>query len=579
MKYEQQINSAFERLGFSPRAGQREAVNSIIEAFIDEKAVNVILNAPTGTGKSIIGAASSEALTMILGGSPLTIKSSISLTATNVLAKQYGSTFQKLSEDGKYIMLKGAGNYSCSVLSEAGEEESAESCAYYTMVRSGSEFDHIIEQHCAKCEYLDTKKKKNTIRHLTTNYSYFFIDRLYTGKFEDRDLVVWDEAHLVNDLFSEHNAIYFSQKRIQGMALEISDTVGIRDTEVAKLLTSIGNDCSIKDKINEKNRDAYLNALTKIYRYAKQQGEIMAERALRSGRMNEYSKINRFVRKYEGLVCKIDDFFKYNYDSVFEYKEDEKAVSIKPVFVGTMIEALQASPRNLFMSATVTEELLVKTLNLDPVKTKFIKLDPTFPKENKEIVFFDPLSLNYTSLQNPVTVKTLRQNVAKIVKKHVEDGERGIILTPSFKLQQEIVGEILPLYKQGKFMLFEQRQGEKLEQVLEAFKYFKDGPAILISPSLFEGVDLPGELSRFQILVKAPFPSLGDKRMKYILDKYPSIYNTITIMKMVQGAGRSVRSIDDHAVTYILDQNAQRLFNSVQNIWKNEFNLRFTKFI
>lgn len=580
MKYQPQIDAAFERLGFEPRGGQREAVNQILEAFIDERMQNVILNAPTGAGKSIIGAVTAEALTVVKGGSSEAIKSSISLTATNVLAKQYDGTFKKIGEQGKYIMIKGASNYDCSALSQPGQPENAESCAWYTMVQSGSEFEDVIHQHCNQCEYLGVKKKKNTVRHITTNYSYFFIDRMYTGKFEDRDLVVWDEAHLLNDLFSEHNAIHFSQKRVQHMAQEIAETVRITDLEISKLLVSIAADCAKKDKINEKNYEAYLNAIMKVYRYAKEQGTILADRALRSGQMQSYSKLTRFVKKYEGLACKIDDFFKYAYDHVFEYKEDEAAVSVKPVFVGTMMEALQASDRNLFMSATLSDEFLTTTLMLDKAKTKFIKLDPTFPKENKEVVFFDPLSLSYTSLQNPDVVKALRRNVAKIVRKHViDEGQRGIILAPSFKLQNEIVSELQPVIKSGDVKLFEHRQGEKLENILTAFKQYKGTSAVLISPAMFEGIDLPGDLSRFQILVKAPFPSLGDKRMKFILDKYPALYNIITIMKMVQGAGRSVRSPDDHAVTYVLDQNGQRLFNSSQNIWKNEFNLRFTKFL
>lgn len=580
MKYETQVDAAFERLKFTPRPGQREAVNDILIAFHDEKMQNVVLNAPTGTGKSIIGAAAAEALTALRGGLDSTMKSSISLTATNVLAKQYDATFKQIETQGKYIMIKGASNYACSALSEPAKEENAEACAWYTMVQSGSEFEDVIANHCNKCEYLAVKKKKNLVRHLTTNYSYFFIDRMYTGKFEDRDLLVWDEAHLVNDLFSEHNAIYFSQKRIQAMAEEIAETVRLTDIEIAKTLTSIASDCAKKDKINEKNYDAYLRALHKVYSYAKEQGTIASDRALRSGDMGKYTKLSRFTKKYEGLVCKIDDLFKYGYDHVFEYKEDEAAVSVKPVFVGTMMEALQCSPHNLFMSATVSSDFLSKTLKLDAGKTKFIKLDPTFPKENKEVVFFDPLSLSYTSLQNPDTVKALRKNVLKIVKKHaVNDIQRGIILAPSFKLQNEIVTELQPLIKTGDIKLFEHRQGEKLESTLAAFKAFRGTSAILISPAMFEGIDLPGDLSRFQILVKAPFPSLADKRMKFILDRHPDLYNIITIMKMVQGAGRSVRSIDDHAVTYCLDANGQRLFNSSQNIWKNEFNLRFTKFL
>lgn len=579
MKYETQIDAAFERLKFKPRAGQREAVDQILTAFIDEKITNVILNASTGTGKSIIGAVTAEALTSVKGGYDLATKSSISLTATNVLAKQYDDTFKELAKEKKYIMIKGANNYDCSALHQPGQPETAEACAWYTMVQSGSEFDHVINEHCNKCEYLDVKKKKNTIRHLTTNYSYFFVDRMYTGKFEDRDLLVWDEAHLINDLFSEHNAIHFSQKRIQQMAEEIADTVRLTDVEITKILTSVSRDCAIKDKINHSTYQSYLRAMMKVYEYAKIEGSTAADRALRSGDMSKYSKLSRFTKKYEGLYCKIDDLFKYDYEHVIDCKEEDSSVSIKPVFVGGMMDALQCAKHNLFMSATVSGSFMTKTLNLDPEKTKFIKLASTFPKENKEVVFFDPLSLSYTSLQNPETVKSLRKNVAKIVKKHVEDNERGIILAPSFKLQNEIVSELLPLVNKGTFKLFEQRQGEKLEHTLIAFKQYTDGPAVLISPAMFEGIDLPGNLSRFQILVKAPFPSLGDKRMKFILDHHPDLYNTLTIMKMVQGFGRSVRSTEDFAVSYCLDANGQRLFAGVHNIWRDEFNLRFTKFI
>jgi hypothetical protein len=37
VKYETQIHKAFESLAFTPRPGQVQAVNQILEAFIDEK--------------------------------------------------------------------------------------------------------------------------------------------------------------------------------------------------------------------------------------------------------------------------------------------------------------------------------------------------------------------------------------------------------------------------------------------------------------------------------------------------------------------------------------------------------------
>jgi len=67
-------------------------------------------------------------------------------------------------------------------------------------------------------------------------------------------------------------------------------------------------------------------------------------------------------------------------------------------------------------------------------------------------------------------------------------------------------------------------------------------------------------------MIKAPFPSLADKRISTILDKYPKIYNTITLFKIIQGLGRSTRHKDDRSISYCFDQNIKRLFDEEMNI-------------
>ena len=520
MKYLDQINSSFARLGYSPRPGQIEAVNRVLTAFVDEAKQNVVLDAPTGSGKSIIAVVVAETLTEIKGGDDNSIKSSISNTATNVLAKQYANTFGGLQEQGKYITVKGAANYPCPPLSST-IPETAESCAYYTMQKAGGIYDSLIQEHCYGCEYLKIKKRRNLVRHLSTNYSYYFVDRMYTGNFEKRDLIVWDEAHLINDLFSDHNAIQFSQKFAKKLLDEYTENLKIIPPHISKVIKDLTK--AVDGGINDDNYRDHLNSIAEVYQYAIAAKDQL-ERLSNANKMSEYTKLSKFVRKYESLHAKIDDFFKYEYEHVFEYKEEDAAISVKPIFVSTMFNTLQGADHNLFMSATVSAEYMIKTLSLDPAQTAFIKLPPMFPKENKELIFFDPMSLSYKSLQVPETVKRLAKNVVKIVDHHVKQDERGIILTPSFKLQEDIVKAMMASKSFSKYKLFEQRKGEKLENVLSAFKAYT-GLAILVSPSMYEGVDLPGDLSRFQILVKAPYPSLGDKRIKFILDHHPEIFN------------------------------------------------------
>jgi ATP-dependent DNA helicase DinG len=118
--------------------------------------------------------------------------------------------------------------------------------------------------------------------------------------------------------------------------------------------------------------------------------------------------------------------------------------------------------------------------------------------------------------------------------------------------------------------LIQHIQGIHLKNFLSEHKT-KQYATVLMSPSLFEGIDLPNNESRFQIFVKAPYPSLGDKRIKYIFEKYPDIYERITLYKIIQGFGRSTRNKDDHSITYALDSNISRLFYGQSNHWIDEF--------
>ncbi len=79
--------------------------------------------------------------------------------------------------------------------------------------------------------------------------------------------------------------------------------------------------------------------------------------------------------------------------------------------------------------------------------------------------------------------------------------------------------------------------------------------SVLVSPSLHEGLDLHGDLSRLQILLKLPFPSLGSKLVQKKKATIPGWYSYTAVLKMIQATGRSVRSETDHATTYILDRD------------------------
>ena len=574
MKYENQILEAYERLGFKPRDNQVEHINRIVVSFLDDGMRHVILSAPTGTGKSIIGAVVADVVHTIKSPHQ-PANASFLLTATNVLGQQYYDTFKNEDDprDTTFRFIKGANNYACEALSTPEDPQTAENCSIRLFQKTG--MDQIIAENCNKCEYQINRTLRDKSRHLITNYSYYFTDRLSMELLAHRSVCVFDEAHLLNDLYTDHCAINFTEKKLIACAEEVSENLKLGNTEIFKHLKMIGNHLA-NGKIKDDTYMMYIRILADVYTQITEAAQVEAERNVRSPK--QYLKLTKLAKKYFGLAGKILDLLEHNYPHVFEYKEknpkfqiNDHEVMIKPIFVSAMFEKLCNADHNLLMSATISEQFAKRTLTLEPAdKVRHIRLPPQFPRENKKVQFFKPLSLNYTSMKDPDTIKKLCASAYQIVEHHTSLGERGLILAPSFAIVESIAQTIRGM-RIPNLKIFEHVRGEKLVDWIEAFKAYRAGPALFLTPSGFEGLDLPGELSRYQIIAKMPFGALGDRRIKVILDLYPDVYAIQALMKVVQGAGRSVRGPEDWATTYILDAAGQRAWTAKSNEWSDEF--------
>ena len=78
-------------------------------------------------------------------------------------------------------------------------------------------------------------------------------------------------------------------------------------------------------------------------------------------------------------------------------------------------------------------------------------------------------------------------------------------------------------------------------------------PTILVSPSMSYGVDLKGDLAKFQIVCKASYMPLHDERIKRLFKEDKDWYVNKMLNNLIQACGRGVRSKKDKCLTYILD--------------------------
>ena len=151
MNYEKQILEAYDFLGFKPRGNQVDNISEIVTAFRDDGFSSVTLSAPTGTGKSIIGAVTAEVLHK-LESPDLHAGASFLLSPTNILSEQYFKTFQEGRDplDTRFRMIKGAANFQCAALSTDTEPQTAEMCALRLFQKSGEQ--SMIDTFCNGCE-------------------------------------------------------------------------------------------------------------------------------------------------------------------------------------------------------------------------------------------------------------------------------------------------------------------------------------------------------------------------------------------------------------------------------------------
>jgi Rad3-related DNA helicase len=83
---------------------------------------------------------------------------------------------------------------------------------------------------------------------------------------------------------------------------------------------------------------------------------------------------------------------------------------------------------------------------------------------------------------------------------------------------------------------------------------------VFVSVAFNEGQDWKYDVCDAQILLKVPFPDLGDKRVKRRLDMgRQQWYNNQAMLEVIQAYGRAVRAEDDKARFYIVDGSFQRL--------------------
>ena len=491
------------------RESQLECISEIKQA-IDKGYRYIVLEAGTGTGKSAMAATLASMY-----------DSTYILTVTKQLQDQYLNDFKKRG----FRLVKGRNNFKCRKYLDEGIDLNCDEgrCVvegYKCKYSLKGHTDAITEENT--CHYFYQKYLAMYSDVVISNYPYMFLELNYVDDFTDRALMVCDEAHNLETTIMNLLKLEFKRKDLKEyLKIDLSEeTVEMLDAGDYK--TWIG--------FIQRVRERYAEELDNI------------ENIKNRPELNE--KIS-FMKK---AISDCDRFISHiimdPHIWIFDHDKENNAIEFKPLRVSSYAKdtLFDYADVCLFMSATILDyRLFAYWLGISEDEIYAIRQKSPFDVKRNPIKTYDDFNLSHNHIDEnaPKTIDTIKL----ILEKHRND--KGIIHTISNRCMNFIKDNI----KDSRFVFHNTKN--RAEQ-LEKFKA-SDEPLVLVSPSMNEGVDLPGNLCRFQIIYKIPYPDLGDKQTRIRSDMDSVWYEYKTSLALVQTYGRGMRFEEDYCRTYFID--------------------------
>lgn len=215
---------------------------------------------------------------------------------------------------------------------------------------------------------------------------------------------------------------------------------------------------------------------------------------------------------------------------------------LKPLTVRSFGERVfRYGARVLIMSATILDpEALASSLGIEDYA--FVQAPCPFPVENRPVYVG---TLNMTKQYRDSSWPAMVKQIEIIFEQH--ENEKGLLLTPSTEMLKYIIDKLPKAMSERIISAYGKTR-------MDGYNRHIDGasPSVLGASGLWEGADLFGDRSRFQIIPAVPRPFWGGQ-IAARAKKDPRWYRHRTYCQLVQGVGRSVRSETDSATTYVLD--------------------------
>jgi len=404
-------------------------------------------------------------------------------------------------------VLIGTSNYQCSY-----DENYSADTAPCLLIKS-------LKESCwakKSCPYYEARNKAIVSNFATLNYNMFFA---LPSHVKHKQYMICDEASELEDQIVKEFSCQLNFELLKKSEVIIRPLPSDTDYgKVGRWLSTLLSD--IEERIEDLK-----DIVTKT----------VETNPLLNDRKAELSILLNIQSKVKTLM---DTW----YDSEYIIERLQTGVNFTPLKVDKLASRIfDYADKIVLMSATIIDPAnFCKTLGI--TKFKYLEADSTFDASKAPIYANTKIKLNYANLQN--NLPKIAKQIKEICSHHKDD--KGIIHT-----QTNAITKYLKDNLKDKRVLYRE-PGVSNENILEMHQS-SELPTVLASPSMSHGVDLKGDLARFQIIIKAPYLPTTDKRVEKMMKVDSNWYINKMLSALIQSCGRGVRSREDYCTTYILD--------------------------
>lgn len=525
----------------SPRLYQKEALSVAYWAMENDDFDNIVIQAPTGIGKSAIA---------------MTIQnqhqSAYLLTPSLGLAEQYKKDYgHRLSE------VRGRSNFDCWVRSGT-----AKSAPCFSKTSGSCKHSKRSEDGGEPCGYYEQRFNAEDARLTLSNPAYLFrAVRGYTN-FQQRDFAIIDEAHDMESFIHDLLEVRLSGKEWQ---------------------TVFGKEV-FPHHLTPKDWRAEILERIEVAR------SVLSKAESELGLTKKEKEIEAIRESVSKLETALEILTKpSNVHISFENSKWGNYLILKPIrirdYAGEILESI--SKKRVLMSATILDiDTFLHGLGLEDQKTLYINITKSpFPQENFNVHYVPCGSMSWAKRKHtiPKQIKALDAILRQYPHK------RGVILPHSHAIRKEVVDGLIAL-GHGDRVRTHDSNARARDEVLNEFFTSERDDLVLISTYVKQGFDFKGKLAEWLCILKVPYlptqdPVISERMMqdelawRKVHEDTPSCpyqppnkytgdlcgagftcpapcqkwYQLQTALSIVQGAGRVVRTPEDVGTLFILD--------------------------